>query len=61
MQRHTPYQLLHPFKAKPDRPERAAQDLVAPIGRKDALELQQLRFAVSAGYLVPGTISFVAL
>ena len=42
--------LPHPFKRKPDRRERAAQDLVTSIGRKDGLEFQRLWFDVSSRY-----------
>jgi hypothetical protein len=52
-------QLPHLFKRKPDRRERAAQDLVTSIGRKDGLEFQRLWFSVSSGYRAR-TMSFAA-
>lgn len=47
LQRHQDYLLPDTLKRLPRRLERTALDLVDPSGRKDALELQQLRFAVS--------------
>jgi hypothetical protein len=52
VRRHGKHPLLDTFKRPPRRLERTTQELVGPIGRKDALELQQLRFAVSAENLV---------
>jgi hypothetical protein len=48
LQRHREHQLRDTFKCQPRGCERTTQHLIDPIGRKDALEFQQLRFAVSA-------------
>ena len=50
-QRHQDYQLPNTLKRLPRQFERTTLDLVNLSGRKDALELQQLRFAVSPSNL----------
>jgi hypothetical protein len=52
VRRHREHQLLDTLKRQPRGLERTTQALVSPIGRKDSLELQQLRFAVRAKDLV---------
>jgi hypothetical protein len=51
LQRHQDYRLPDRLKRLPCRFERTTLDLVDSKGRKDALELQQLRFAVSPSNL----------
>ena len=51
LQRHQDYQLPNTLKRLPRRFERTTLDLVDSSGRKDALELQQLRFTVSPSNL----------
>jgi hypothetical protein len=51
LQRHQNFQLPDTFKRLPRRFGRTTLDLVHSSGRKDALELQQLQFAVSPSNL----------
>jgi hypothetical protein len=58
-QRHRDDQLLDTSKRQPRTFERTKRDLIGPIRRKDALELQQLWFAVSTRQPSHGGVSFV--